>query len=136
MQDDIIVRKCDSIKNCLKNIRDAYPASREEFLRSYIIQNSIVLDLQRAVQSAIDAGSHIIRVKKLSVPSDFKDIFEALYQNKIISKEIKKQMIGMVGFRNIAVHEYKKLDLNVVINVVENHLVDFEKYMREILNEN
>ena len=133
MQDEVILKKFDAIKNCLKNIRDHYPASRTEFLRSYVIQNSVVLDLQRAVQSAIDVGSHIVRTKKLSLPTDFKDIFEALYQNKIITPEIKKQMIKMTGFRNIAVHEYKKLDLNVVMGVVENHLIDFETFIQEIL---
>ena len=85
MQDEVLLKKFDSIRNCLKNIRDAYPASRTEFLRSYIIQNSIILDLQRAAQCSIDAGSHIVRMKKLSVPTDFKDIFQALYQNKFIS---------------------------------------------------
>lgn len=134
MQNDIVVQKFDSIRNCLKNINDAYPASRAEFLRSYVIQNSIVLDLQRAVQCSIDVGSHIVRVKKLSVPTDFKDIFEALYQNKLITKKTKEQMIKMVGFRNIAVHEYKKLDLNIIISIVENNLVDFENYMIEIFN--
>ncbi len=134
MKNDVIAQKFDSIKNCLKNIKDAYPASRAEFLRSHIIQNSIVLDLQRAVQCSIDIGSHIVRIKKLSLPTDFKDIFEALYQNKLITKKTKEQMIKMVGFRNIAVHEYKKLDLNIIISIVENHLVDFENYMTEIFN--
>lgn len=136
MQNDIVVQKFDSIKNCLKNISDAYPASRAEFLGSYVIQNSVVLDLQRAVQCSIDAGSHIVRVKKLSVPTDSKDIFEALYQNKIITRKTKERMIKMVGFRNIAVHEYKKLDLNIIMSVVENHLIDFEKFMQEVLSKN
>jgi uncharacterized protein YutE (UPF0331/DUF86 family) len=134
VKSDVIMQKFEAIKNCLKNIKDVYPASREDFLRSYVIQNSIVLDLQRAVQSSIDVGSHIVRLKKLSVPTDFKDVFEALYQNKFISKKTKEQMIKMVGFRNIAVHEYKKLDLNIIISIVENNLVDFENYMTEIFN--
>lgn len=133
MQDEVLLKKFDAIRNYLKNIREAYPASQADFLRSYIIQNSVVLDLQRAVQSSIDAGSHIVRLKKLSVPTDFKDIFESLYQNKMITQKTKTQMIRMVGFRNIAVHEYKKLDINIVMSVVEKHLIDFDDFMREVL---
>src|SRR3990167_3441549 len=133
MRNDVIIQKFDSIRNCLKNIRDVYVTSREQFMHNYVIQNSIVLDLQRAVQCAIDSGTHIVRTKKLSAPTDTKDIFEALYQNKIITKETKVKMIHMVCFRNIAVHEYKKLDLNIVKSVVENNLVDFEEYMKEIV---
>ena len=133
MRNDVIIQKFDSIRNCLKNIRDVYVTSREQFMHNYVIQNSIVLDLQRAVQCAIDSGTHIVRIKKFSVPTDSKDIFEALYQNKIITKNTKVKMIHMIGFRNIAVHEYKKLDLNIVKSVVENNLVDFEEYMKEIV---
>jgi len=28
----------------------------------------------------------------------------------------------MVGFRNTLVHQYKKLDVNVMVDVIENHL--------------
>jgi uncharacterized protein YutE (UPF0331/DUF86 family) len=31
-------------------------------------------------------------------------------------------MKGMMGFRNIVVHEYKKLDLAVMVNVIEQYL--------------
>ncbi|OGT50116.1 MAG: hypothetical protein A3E82_02255 [Gammaproteobacteria bacterium RIFCSPHIGHO2_12_FULL_38_11] len=136
MENDIIINKCRSIRNCIINIRNAYPKAREIFLDSYILQNSVVLDLQRAIQITIDIAAHIVRKKALDLPRESKDLFESLYKHKIITQEMCKIMIGMVGFRNIAVHEYRTLDLNVVMNVVENHLTDFEKFIQEILKAN
>jgi len=39
----------------------------------------------------------------------------------------------MVGFRNVAVHDYRKLNLDVVRGIVENHLDDFRTFCRAIL---
>jgi uncharacterized protein YutE (UPF0331/DUF86 family) len=41
-------------------------------------------------------------------------------------------MQAMVGFRNIAVHDYQNLNIEIVIAIVEKYLVDFEYFMEEI----
>ena len=43
-------------------------------------------------------------------------------------------MKGMVGFRNIAIHEYKQLDEEIVRDVIENHLGDIKEFVRAIIN--
>lgn len=39
---------------------------------------------------------------------------------------------GMIGFRNIAVHNYQKLNLEVLEKVIENHLGDFEEFVAAV----
>ncbi|GAB4442182.1 MAG: hypothetical protein OHK0040_13270 [bacterium] len=56
-----------------------------------------------------------------------------LYQNKIIDSKLKETMIKMVGFRNIIVHEYFKIDPKIVVNILRNNLKDFDKFKKEIL---
>jgi len=41
-------------------------------------------------------------------------------------------MQSMVGFRNIAVHDYQNLNLEIVIAIIEKHLIDFERFIQEI----
>jgi len=41
-------------------------------------------------------------------------------------------MQGMVGFRNIAVHDYQNLNIEIVVAIVQKHLGDFEGYIKEI----
>ena len=38
----------------------------------------------------------------------------------------------MIGFRNIAVHNYKALDMNIVKEVIENHMDDFGEFIYQI----
>lgn len=42
-------------------------------------------------------------------------------------------MMRMVGFRNVAVHDYRKLDLVIVRNIITNHLNDFLAFSRAAL---
>lgn len=39
----------------------------------------------------------------------------------------------MIGFRNIAVHDYQALNLEIVQAIIERHLIDFRQYVEEIL---
>ncbi|MDQ7084235.1 MAG: DUF86 domain-containing protein [Sulfurovum sp.] len=55
-----------------------------------------------------------------------------LFKNKILSQDISKQMQGMVGFRNIAVHDYQNLNIEIVVAIVEKHLGDFEGFIHEV----
>ena len=133
MEDEIIYNKAESIKRCLESIRSNYNRSPATFLEDYIRQDAALLNLQRAAQAAIDVAAHIVRLKKLDLPKEAKDLFVALHKANILSEEIKKRMIGMVGFRNVAVHQYTELNMDTVVNIIESHLTDFEKFIREIL---
>lgn len=134
MQDEIIQNKMDSIKKCLNRVREVYGQAPDNFLTDYTLQDVVVLNLQRAVQATIDLASHIVRVKGLRLPKESKEVFISLFEGKIISEKMQNNMIAMVGFRNIAVHEYKKLDMNVVKKIIQSHLGDFESFLIEILN--
>ncbi len=43
-------------------------------------------------------------------------------------------MQRMVGFRNIAVHDYQNLNIEIVVAIVQKHLVDFESFIEEIFS--
>jgi len=47
-----------------------------------------------------------------------------LHSAGLISEELMRSMKGMVGFRNVLVHEYQKLDLAIMVKVIEKHLYE------------
>jgi len=115
-------------------IREEYTGYEEEFENLYAKQDSVILNLERASQASIDIATHIVKVKGLGLPNTSRELFDMLLEAGIISQGICKQMQGMVGFRNIAVHDYQNLNLEIVVAIVENHLGDFEGYVREIFS--
>ncbi len=132
MTDDILMNKIETIRRCLKRINEEYRGYENELDSNYTKQDSIILNLERASQATIDISTHLIRLGKLGVPKTSREVFELLKENQIIFSETAEQMKKMVGFRNIAVHDYQNVSLEIVKSILENHLVDFEMFINDI----
>ena len=129
----VILNKYSIIERCIKRIRDIYENNPEN-LKDINKQDAIVLNLQRACQAVIDIAMYIISVKNLGLPQSKKGSFTILEENGIIKPEMAKSMRGMLGFRNIAVHEYQELDLDIIKAIIEEHLEDLTAFAKEMLN--
>ncbi len=130
---DVVLNKIQTIQRCLNRIKEEYIGYEDIFTTNHTKQDSVILNLERASQATIDIATHIIKVKKLGLPNSSRELFDILLEYGYINENIANQMKRMVGFRNIAVHDYQNLNIDIVITVIENHLVDFEKYIEEII---
>ena len=77
----------------------------------------------------------MVRRDKLGIPQSSRDIFTLLAQNNEISTELAEKMKRMVGFRNVAVHDYQALLLPILTNIVNHYLIDFLQFSEAILKE-
>jgi uncharacterized protein YutE (UPF0331/DUF86 family) len=126
MADDIVLNKLEIIERCITRIHEEYTA--ESLRTNQTKQDSILLNLERACQAAIDMGMRICRLKRLGIPKESRDPFAMMHDHKLIDEALQNRMFGLVGFRNTAVHNYKKLDLNIVEVIIKKHLVDFQEF--------
>ena len=131
----VILNKFETIEKCINRINEEYNAD-EKNLDDYRKTDMIILNLQRACEAVIDLAMYVVSNRKLGLPQNKREAFKLLEENKIISKEMCKNLIGMVGFRNIAVHDYKEIDSEILKDVIENHLTDLIEFSRIILNFN
>lgn len=132
MGNDVIYNKVDIIERCLKRIHEEYDNNPEN-IENYTKQDSIILNIQRACEAAIDLAMHIVSEKKLGIPQNSRDAFEVLNSNDYIDEELMKNLKSMVGFTNIAVHSYQSINLKVVQEIIEKHLKDFKEFTSIIL---
>ncbi len=133
MIDDVIINKIATINRYLDRVHEVYSATEHEFDHDYTKQDSVILNLQRACEASIDLAVRIIRIKKLGIPQSGKDAFQMLEKNGAIKSATANNKKKMIGFRNIAVHEYQTLQLPIVRSIVNNHLDDFREYIKEII---
>lgn len=124
---DILGNKAAIIERCLKRIREEY-SNDPERLKNFTYQDAIVLNLERACQAAIDIAMHVVAQKHLGVPQNSAHAFDLLCEGGHITPQLAKQMKAMTGFRNIAVHEYRNLSLDVLQHVIEHGLKDFADF--------
>ncbi|MGL5356987.1 MAG: type VII toxin-antitoxin system HepT family RNase toxin [Cetobacterium sp.] len=134
LRDDVIINKIETIKRCIKRIEEEYSNDFTN-LENYTKQDSIILNLQRMCEATLDLGMHYIKIKKLEIPQTSKETFLILEKNKVIDKNLSINLQGMVGFRNIAVHDYQSLNIEILQKIIENHLMDSLKIAQKILED-
>ncbi len=129
---EIIISKLESIEKCIKRIEDK-KKEKEFDLEDYDYQDIIVMNIQRACQQTIDVAMFICAEKGLGLPKDSADAFNKLKDEEIISLDVFNKMKGMVGFRNVAIHEYQNINYEIVEAIINKHLGDFEKFNKELI---
>jgi len=136
MPDDVILNKIAAIERCLMRIREEYRGHEVELATNFTRQDSIILNLLRACEAAIDVAMHLVRINALGVPQDSRDAFSMLDRANLIPTDLSRRLQAMVGFRNIAVHNYQKLNLDILRAVLTERLTDFESYCQCLLCQN
>jgi uncharacterized protein YutE (UPF0331/DUF86 family) len=131
--DDIVIAKVSNIKECLRKIQKI-TGGNADTLDDSIVEDVFVLNCQRAIQSCIDLAHYRIAQSGLSVPTEYQESFEIISKEGMINKDLCESMKKMVGFRNIAVHEYSKLNKKILKSILTKHLVDIEKFYKSILS--
>lgn len=132
MKNDVILNKISVIERCMNRVKVVYENNPEN-LKDYTKQDSIILNIQRACEASIDLAMHIVAEQKLGLPQTSRDAFDMLHGALIIDENSVKRLKAMVGFRNIAVHDYQTVNIDILQQIVANHLEDFTDYTKQIL---
>ena len=87
---------------------------------------------QLAVDSMIDINVHIIREGNLGAPDDLQSTFVTLGEFTVLEETFARKIAPIVGARNMIVHRYEKLDLDIFLNNLKKNFSDFKNYMIQI----
>lgn len=130
--DDILINKNETVKRCIKRINEEYQGNPKN-LENYTKQDSIILNIQRLAEAAIDIAMHIVAELDLGVPQNSREAFQFLAAENLIEAEMAEKLKAMVGFRNIAVHEYQKLNLKIVEAIIENEIEEVKNFSQKMI---
>lgn len=133
MVDDVLINKVATIERCVRRAREEYTREPTSFAADFTRQDAAILNIQRACEAALDMGQHLIRRERLGVPQSARDVFALLAQGGWIDAALAENLKHMVGFRNIAVHDYQTLQLPITVRIIEHHLDEFLQYSQALL---
>jgi uncharacterized protein YutE (UPF0331/DUF86 family) len=106
---------------------------RPDTLRRDVREERFTLHtLQLAARAVLDVASHIVSDEGLGEPDTNREIFGLLARHRWIEPALSSKLEDMAGFRNVVVHGYAEVDLNVVEDVVRNHQDDLLAFVRAI----
>ena len=129
MKSEIILSKLLSLNRCVNRISSKIS---DDFISNLDSQDIVILNLQRAIQISIDIGAIILKESNIEIPINRSEIFTLLHENKKISSSLANSLKKSVGFRNLAVHEYSKLDLEKVYSLSKSELDIFLEFGKVI----
>jgi uncharacterized protein YutE (UPF0331/DUF86 family) len=133
MPDDVVINKVASLERCIERIRAVYAGTEFNLYQDLTTQDSILLNLQRACEISIDLAMHVVRKRTLGVPQDSRDAFDLMQTHALLDEPVATAMKRMVGFRNVAIHEYDKLNLDIVKSIIATKLDDILLFGKQLL---
>ena len=133
MVDDVVFNKVAIIERCVCRIQEEYQGNFFN-LENYTKQDSIILNIQRACEASIDLAMHLVASKGLGIPQSSREAFDLVQQAGIIDVHLAQKLKAMVGFRNIAVHNYQVVNLGIVQGIIEKNLADLLKFGQLIIS--
>lgn len=129
----VIDEKLEALRRCVQRVKSKCPESADQLMQDVDLQDIIAINLARAVQISVDIATRILAETQESAPNTMAGAFESLKNAGILDADVTVRMKKAVGFRNIAVHAYEKIDWAIVYSICRQRLEDFEHFARSVL---
>jgi uncharacterized protein YutE (UPF0331/DUF86 family) len=126
---DLILAKAGSVKKHLGRVAEKSQIDLSTFLGDLDRQESILFNLQMAIQNCIDMAAHIVSEEGLGVPGSTNEMFYLLEENGYLHSATTEQMVRAVGFKNLIVHEYGRIDLKQVFEIAGQDSKDLNDFL-------
>jgi uncharacterized protein YutE (UPF0331/DUF86 family) len=133
--DEVLLGKAAIIERCLKRINEEYLGHEGELATNYTRQDAIVLNLQRACEASIDAAMHLVRIHRLGIPTESRQAFDFLVKAGRLDEALGRKLIAMVGFRNIAVHNYQDIDVDILRSILVERQGDLKVFAAHLIGQ-
>ena len=128
----LIEEKLESLRSCVRRIEVKCPESSQVLLSDLDLQDIIALNITRAVQLCVDIAAHIVAESEQRVPDTMAGMFDVLAESGVIPTELSTSMKNAVGFRNIAVHSYQKIDWAIVYGICKERFQNFQIFAKAV----
>jgi len=110
MDKDRLFEKIDELENYLRELEEYLPEREEEYLNNGLIKRACERAFQLASENLLDICNLIISEKGFGMPADSKDCVRKLAENGVIPGSLSTRLEELVGFRNLLVHQYGRVD--------------------------
>ena len=127
-----ITDKMDDLEQCLRELEEYLPAAVDEYLGSGMRRRACERAFQLACENLLDICNMIISDEGLGIPIDSKDSINKLRQYDVLPESLASRLEELIGFRNLLVHQYGRVDDSVAYTSLRDESGDFYEFLEEI----
>lgn len=125
---ELILRRLVNLEAYLEQLTPYRDLELDAYRRDWKTQRIVERTLHLAIEICMDVADHIVADRRLRVPETGAESFEILADADLLPKDLGRALALMVGFLNILVHDYTKLDPTIVIRVLRTDLEDLDRF--------
>jgi uncharacterized protein YutE (UPF0331/DUF86 family) len=129
---DALSSRLSALENYLAELRSIRGRSREEFVSEPALHHLAERLLQLACECVLDVVHHIIADLGLRQPTSYKDAIDVLREQGLLTDELGAQLKAWMGFRNVLVHFYLKIDHGRSYDAIVQDLSQLEEFTRSM----
>ena len=131
--DAVILERLTLLDEYMSDLRSLQDVDYQTYAESKLIHRTVERTLHLAVEACLDIGQHLIAQEGFRRPADNPDVFVVLVEEQILPDDLRPKLTAMARFRNLIVHDYARIDNQVVFAILKKRLDDFDQYVRAIL---
>ncbi len=103
---------------------------RDRFTQDWGLQRMAERALQVMVEAMVDIGTRILAIRGKGPVKSSADLMALLVDMGILTSA--EPYVSMVRFRNLLVHLYETVDVDILWTILTEHLNDFRRFPAEI----
>jgi len=117
----------------VSDLRELQDVDPQTYTESKLLRRAVERTLHLAIEACLDIGQHIIAREGFRLPEDNKDVIAVLGENDVLPAALLPNLIAMARFRNLIVHDYARIDNQIVLDIVKRRLGDFDAFAQAIV---
>ena len=127
-----ILSKLERLQKYVKILNSYKQYSIQEVNRDFTLRGAIERYLEVSLECVLDIGEMIISSQGLRKPETYKEVIEILGEEGILPVRFAERFAEAAKFRNILVHMYAEVDVEMVYEILQNNLGDFDEFAKYI----
>ena len=125
---DLVLRRLAILEGYLEQLGPYRDIDIEAYRQDWRTQRIVERTLHLAIETCMDVADHVVADRRLRVPETGAESFEILAEANLLPRELGASLASMVGFRNILVHDYTRLDPTIVMRVLRTDIDDLSRF--------
>ena len=127
----VVRRHLAALRVALANLRRHAASSPQSLRADPDLRWTVERGLQICAQNALDVATHLASAAGVDAP-DYASAIDSLVEAEVLPRDFGARFRDLAGFRNVLVHGYLDVDLEVVARVLAERLDDFDEFARYV----
>lgn len=128
----VVQRKLALMDDLLRDLAALGELSTSQLAADRLRRHALERILTQLVQLAVDINAHLATSAGQPAPADYRTSFRAAAAAGVLSSDLAERLLPAVGLRNVLVHEYATVNLDLVVAARELAERDFHEYVQSV----